>query len=205
MTVAYLPELGKNNPIVRDFDCTAIRYRTMDGEEKNYRDNIPLDGKVFAPTLPIQYGEDESFFVIDVYRPTLVKEVLLDGSIIQYLKKDETLDLPYIYKDRTQVNDFSCRGYQAYQCNNIGNIYTEDFINISGNPSIGEAAMNAWRMDRRFMGNLLDAVAQTVLWYVSVIHKPTVPGMEKMLCSGIMMSIQTLSPLIQIMKQTQKM
>lgn len=34
MTVAYLPELGKNNPIVRDFDCTAIRYRTMDGEEK---------------------------------------------------------------------------------------------------------------------------------------------------------------------------
>ena len=40
---------------------------------------------------------------------------------------------------------------------------TEDFINISGNPSIGEAAMNAWRMDRRFMGNLLDAVAPDCL------------------------------------------
>ena len=163
ITVAYLPELEKNNPIVRDFDYTSVRYRTMNGEEATYQDNIPLDSKVLAPTIPIQYGEEESFFIGDIYRPTLSKEVLLDGNIIQYLQEDETLDLPYIYKDRTQVNDFSCRGYQAYQCNNIGNIYTEDFINISGNPSIGEAAMNAWRMDRRFMGNLLDAVAPDCL------------------------------------------
>lgn len=163
ITVAYLPELEKNNPIVRDFDCTSVRYRTMNGEEATYQDNVPLDSKVLAPTIPIQYGEEESFFIVDIYRPTLLKEVLLDGNIIQYLKEDETLDLPYIYKDRTQVNDFSRKGYQAYQCNNIGNIYTEDFINISGNPSIGEAAMNAWRMDRRFMGNLLDAVAPNCL------------------------------------------
>ena len=163
ITVAYLPELEKNNPIVRDFDYTSVRYRTMNGEEATYQDNIPLDSKVLAPTIPIQYGEEESFFIVDIYRPTLLKEVLLDGNIIQYLKEDETLDLPYIYKDRTQVNDFSRKGYQAYQCNNIGNIYTEDFINISGNPSIGEAAMNAWRMDRRFMGNLLDAVAPDCL------------------------------------------
>ena len=163
MTVAYLPRFGKDNPIVRDFDCTSVRYRTMNGEEATYQDNIPLDGEALAPTIPIQYGEGENFFVVDVYRPTLVKEVLLDGSIIQYLKEDETLNLPYIYKDRTQVNDFSRKGYQAYPCNNLGNIYTEDFINISGNPSIGEAAMNAWRMDRRFMGNLLDAVAPDCL------------------------------------------
>lgn len=163
MTVAYLPKLEKDHPIVRDFDCTAVRYRTMNGEEAVCLDNIPLDGKALTPTLPIRYGEGESFFVIDIYRPTLVKEVLLDGSIIQYLKEDETLDLPYIYKDRTQINDFSRKGYQAYQCSNLGNIYTADFINISGNPSIGEAAMNAWRMDRHFMGKLLDEMAPDCL------------------------------------------
>ena len=66
ITVAYLPELEKNNPIVRDFDYTSVRYRTMNGEEATYQDNIPLDSKVLAPTIPIQYGEEESFFIVDI-------------------------------------------------------------------------------------------------------------------------------------------
>lgn len=163
MAVAYLPKLGKECPIERDFNCVAVRYRTLQEEEAICQDKIPLDGEVLTPTLSIQYGEGKSFFVVDVYRPTLVKEILLDGNIIQYLEGDETFDLPYIYKDRAQINDFSRKGYQAYSCNGLGKIYTEDFINIAGNPSIGEAAMNAWRMNRKFKGTLLDAMAPDCL------------------------------------------
>lgn len=159
ITVVYLPRLENDYPIKRDFESTAVCYRNMEEKVDFLQDNIPEDSKPLSPTIPIKFGEDNNFFVVDVYRPTLIKEVLLDGKIIKYLKEEEKLNLPYIYKNRTQVNDFSHNGYKAYSCNNLGNIYTNDFINIDSNPSIGEAAMNAWRMDRHFMGNLLDAIA----------------------------------------------
>lgn len=126
--------------------------------------------------------------MIDVYRPTLVKEVMLDGNIIRYLNEDEKLYLPYIFKDRVQLNDFSRKGYQAYECRNLGNIYTQDFINIAGNPSIGEAALNAWRMDNKYLGKMLDAMSpNSLLVCFSATHKPIAFGKAKRLCSGITM------------------
>ena len=65
-------------------------------------------------------------------------EHMLDGKIIEYLNDEQKLNLPYIFKDRVQLNDVSEKGYQAYECRNLSSIYSQDFINISGNPS-------AWR------------------------------------------------------------
>ena len=158
-TVVYLPRLEKASPIKRDFERTLIRYKQVDGTEAELQDEIPMDGNPLSPTLPVRYGEDESYYEVDVYRPTLLKEVMLDGKIIEYLNDEEKLNLPYIFKDRVQLNDFSEKGYQAYECRNLRSIYSQDFINISGNPSVGEAALNAWRNDNHYVGKLLDAMA----------------------------------------------
>lgn len=162
-TAVYLPRLDNERPISRDFDTTSIRYRTFDGEAVLCRDHIPMDGKTLAPTLPIQYGDGDSHYEVDVYRPTLLKEVMLDGHIVRYLDGDEPFRLPYIFKDRVQVNDFSRQGYQVYECKNLGNIYTQDFINIARNPTVGEAALNAWRQDKQYVGKRLDAMAPDCL------------------------------------------
>ena len=158
-TVVYLPRLEIESPIKRDFERTLIRYKQVDGTEAELQDEIPMDGNPLSPTLPVRYGEGESFYEVDVYRPTLLKEVMLDGKIIEYLNDEEKLNLPYIFKDRVQLNDFSEKGYQAYECRNLSSIYSQDFINISGNPSVGEAALNAWRNDNHYVGKLLDAMA----------------------------------------------
>lgn len=162
-TVVYLPRLEKATPIKRDFERTLIRYKQVDGTEAELQDRIPMDGTSLSPTLPVRFGESESFYEVDVYRPTLMKEVMLDGKIIEYLNDEEKLHLPYIFKDRVRLNDFSEKGYQAYECRNLYSIYSQDFINISGNPSIGEAALNAWRSDNHYVGKLLDAMAPECL------------------------------------------
>ena len=158
-TVVYLPRLEIESPIKRDFESTLIKYKNVDGTETELQDEIPMDGNPLSPTLPVRYGEDESYYEVDVYRPTLLKEVMLDGKIIEYLNDEEKLNLPYIFKDRVQLNDFSEKGYQAYECRNLRSIYSQDFINISGNPSVGEAALNAWRNDNHYVGKLLDTMA----------------------------------------------
>ena len=162
-TVMYLPRLDEANPIRRDFETTCIRYRKPDRSEACIKDTIPEDKKVLSPTVPIRYGEGENFCEVDVYRPTLIKEVILDGEIIDYKHGDEKVNLPYIFKDRVLVNDFSKHGYQSYDCKNLCSIYSQTYIDIEHNPSIGMAALNAWRLDRRFAGKLLDAMAPDCL------------------------------------------
>ena len=157
--VIYLPRLDEDNPIRRDYETTCIRYRKTDNNEDKIQDSIPEDKNVLFPTVPVRYGEGEDYCEVDVYRPTLVKEVMLDGEIIEYKHGDEKLQLPYIFKDRVQINDFSKHGYQAYECKNLCSIYTQTYIDIEHNPSIGMAALNAWRLDRKFAGKLLDAMA----------------------------------------------
>lgn len=155
-TVMYLPSLDETNPIRRDFETTSICYRKIDKSEAYLQDCIPEDKKVLSPTIPIHYGEGEDFCEVEVYRPTLIKEVLLDGEIIEYKHGDEKIDLPYIFKDRVQVNDFSVHGYQAYECRNLCSIYDSRFINVEGNSNYGVAAFAAWSRNARYNGNLLD-------------------------------------------------
>lgn len=162
-TVMYLPRLDEDNPIRRDYEATCIRYRKTDKTEANIQDFIPEDKIVLSPIVPIRYGEGDDYCEVDVYRPTLVKEVMLDGEIIEYKHGDEKLQLPYIFKDRVQINDFSQHGYQAYECKNLCSIYSQTYIDIEHNPSIGMAALNAWRLDRKFAGKLLDAMAPECL------------------------------------------
>ena len=159
LTVAYLPGLNIEQPIRRDYEHTLVCYRGLDKQELEKQDEIPMDGQMLNPTITIQYGEDSDHYIIEVYRPTLIKEVLLDGEIIQYLRGDEMLHLPYIFKKRVILNDFSEQGYQSYDCKNLGSIYRKDLIDIEHNPSVGMAALAAWDADCNYAGKLLDAMA----------------------------------------------
>lgn len=159
LTVAYLPGLNIGQPIQRDYENTLVRYRNFDKQETTIQDEIVMDGQTLNPTVTIQYGEDSDRYSIEVYRPTLIKEVLLDGEIIQYLQGDENLRLPYIFKKRVRLNDFSKQGYQSYDCVGLGSIYRRELINIDHNPSVGMAALAAWDADINYAGKLLDPMA----------------------------------------------
>ena len=159
LTVAYLPGLNIGQPIQRDYENTLVRYRNFDKQETTIQDEIVMDGQTLNPTVTIQYGEDSDRYSIEVYRPTLIKEVLLDGEIIQYLQGDEKLRLPYIFKKRVRLNDFSEQGYQSYDCIDLGSIYRRELINIDHNPSVGMAALAAWDADINYAGMLLDPMA----------------------------------------------
>ncbi len=159
IAVAYLPRLASETPIMRDYESCCVRYKNIFDEDVIYRDAIPMDGESLAPTLPIRYGGGDLYCEVDVYRPTLIKEVLLDGKIIDYLQDDEKLELPYIFKQRVQLNDFNRRGYQAYECKHLDNIYTDAYINVAQNPSAGMAALAAWDADTKYLGKLLDEMA----------------------------------------------
>lgn len=159
LTVAYLPGLNIGQPIQRDYENTLVRYRNLDKQETTIQDEIAMDGQTLNPTVTIQYGEDSDRYSIEVYRPTLIKEVLLDSEIIQYLRGDEKLRLPYIFKKRVRLNDFSEQGYQSYDCIDLGSIYRRELINIDHNPSVGMAALAAWDADINYAGKLLDPMA----------------------------------------------
>ncbi len=159
----YLPRFNKEQPTIRDFATTCIRYRDLNGNDAMLQDHIPMDGECLVPTLCIRYGTEEDYYEVEVYRPTLIKEVVIDGKLEEYRQDGETVDLPYILKDRVRVNDFSRNGYQPYDCKDIGNIYTEDYLNIVGNPNTGYAALAAWRRDTHYQARLLDALAPECL------------------------------------------
>jgi hypothetical protein len=161
--VIFLPPYNIEHPILRDYDKTRILYRSFDGKDAVFDDFIPKDNNQLNSTKPIRYGEEHDFYEVDVYRPTLIKEVLLDGQIIGYLDATEKLRLPYIFKHRVQINDFSEQGYQAYVCSNLGNIYTQNFIDIAHNPNAGMAAWVAWSRAKEYDACSLDSNAPACL------------------------------------------
>ncbi len=165
LNVAHLPYFRDDEPIKRDFAGCCLRYQTMDGSEQLLQDQIPMEGEPLTPTIAIKYGSDTDWYEVDVYRPTLIKEILIDGRIIEYNEGDDAeVHLPYILKDRARVNDFSRHGYQSYDCSMLGNIYTDEFLNISGNKNAGRAALAAWTGDTHFHAEMLDPSAPDCLW-----------------------------------------
>lgn len=114
-TVVYL-----KGPVVRDFDHASIHYYNIDGTEATCQDNIALDGQQpLYPTTTITIANVE----IEVYRPTLVKELYLDGRLHRYILDGEEFLLPYILKDRVRIVDFSRKGYKTYDCAQLGSLF----------------------------------------------------------------------------------
>ncbi len=110
MTVYYL-----NGPILRNFTDTSIIYKDFESETQVYQDHIERNGQPIAPTVKLRIADCE----VEVYRPTLVKEIHLDGEVVRYVEDHEEFALPWIYKDRIRIADFCRQGYRLYDCSNM--------------------------------------------------------------------------------------
>ena len=107
MTVYYL-----KGDIRRDTDNTSIIYTDPNGKEQIFQDHIERNYQPIVPTVKLHIGSCE----VDVYRPTSIKELYLDGRVVRYIEDHEEFVLPWIYKDRIRIADFSRQGYRLYDC-----------------------------------------------------------------------------------------
>lgn len=164
LTVAYLGE------ICRDFAAGAIHYRQPDGTEATCQDHIVCDGRhPLQPTVALSIGN----FEIEVYRPTLVKELYLDGRLHRYVADGEEFVLPYILKDRVRIADFSRQGYRLYDCSHIGSVFSTFAAG-------GDNVELTWLKEYKSMpATALDANAP--LWLRVALAKPSAALQHKLM------------------------
>lgn len=180
--MCYLPKISDKSPIERDFAKGEIHYMSYDErnqtetkvrECKTKRNHKPLE-----PTVTLRFGKWNDNIKVEVWQPTLTKEILLDGELVKYVEDGERFKLPYIFKDRVTVNDFSRKGYRQYNCKDMRSIYCQDFINIAGNPNSGVAALAAWTSGNSYLAKLLDSVAPEFISVTFGNDKTDRPGSE---------------------------
>ena len=109
-TAVYL-----KGPILRNCSDNTIKYYDLEGKEQIYQDQIEMDKQPLHPSITLKIGD----FEVEVYRPTLLKEIYLDGNVARYVGNGETFILPWIYKNRVAIADYSENGYKWYECKNI--------------------------------------------------------------------------------------
>jgi hypothetical protein len=155
--VFHLPPASPDAPIVRDFEYERIIYSEYLNEgisKVEFHDKILLDKR--QPLFPVAElcikASEDSFAQIEVYRPTLVKELIVDGNVYKYIKDGETLNLPYILKQRSSISDFNRNGYRQYNCKFLSSIY-----NLLG--SRNDEHVAAWREGAQFPATRLDQYA----------------------------------------------
>ena len=154
-------------PIVRDFEESSIRYFAENGEQKIQKDNVDLNGKPLFPTVTISIGNSK----IDVYRPTLIKEIILDGIVHSYIKPGETFVLPDIFRSRVQISDFSEYGYKRFDCKFMPSLFS---ICASGSKSKALEYISSYE---KWAAQKLDECAPNWL-YVAFTKQPTTPTEE---------------------------
>lgn len=178
--VCYLPSFDNEIPVKRDFANQCVRYRSFgeDGisEEKTYQDHIEQDYTPLEPVVSLKCGHESVFVELDVWRPTLQKEIMKEGKILKYLSDGEYFTLPYIHKDKVVINDFSREGYRSYACSSLGNIYTSEFMDIDKNPTVGMAALAFWYKGGFKEAKYLDALAPEYLVIVMGNSRSDVPS-----------------------------
>lgn len=130
LSMLYLPALEKDTPVERDLTNHTIKYRGFDGKERMLTDEIVLDEQPLAPAVEINYGTKgecgDERTVLNVYRPTTIKEVYLDGKIVSYLEDgDSPITIPYVLKRRVRLTDFSEKGYKVYDLSDFGSLFAK--------------------------------------------------------------------------------
>ncbi|EFS33531.1 hypothetical protein [Bacteroides sp. D2] len=135
-------------PIVRDLQHQTICYLNEEGQLSTYQDTISLDKQPLAPTVELEIGD----VTLNVYRPTDVKEVYIDGQVLTYANKEDGLTIPYILKHRLAIADFGMHGYYHYDCSYLSSIY----------PLMGDnnnSALGCWRDGKLWSAQELDEKA----------------------------------------------
>lgn len=124
----YLPSIHFEKPIIRDFDKSEILYANYDDVQEVtpsvYQDRIVQNGVPLEPVLTIEVGPDSAHTELNIWRPTLLREVCLERKVISY-HYDKMVALPYILKYEAVFREFSRKGFREYLCNKLGSIYPD--------------------------------------------------------------------------------
>lgn len=157
LDVFYLPSYSDDLPIVRDFSSARILYtenRNGVTTQMEFQDEIVLNKKEqLRSTVQLTINaSDNAYAEIEVYRPTLVKELVVDGNVLRYIQDGEVLNLPYILKYRSSINDFSLNGYSQYRCSFLSSIYNQMSTR-------NDEHLDAWSKGKYYPATQLDKFA----------------------------------------------
>lgn len=107
-------------PYHRDCQKSIVSYFNEYGVPCTYQDTISLNKHSLCPSIALKVGHA----IIDVFRPTLIKEIYLDDKVITYVQPDKNFTLVEILKNRVKIADFSEQGYRCYYCKHIPSLFT---------------------------------------------------------------------------------
>ncbi len=160
----YMSAVNADAPIVRDYEKSQIVYvRIEDGKtiETTVQDEIGEGEEPLEPTRRINVGTKDGYAEVEVYRPTLRREMCIDGRVVETID-DEDIVVPYRFKDEITVNCFTREGYQSYDCKHLSSIY--DLLDDASNAHLG-----AWVEGRKYEAKELDRYAPGCLkvWFGS--------------------------------------
>lgn len=147
----YMP-----GPVRRDVERHTITYTEMDGSQKSITVADSDGDAPMPPVIPIAIGTEQDKVVVDVWRPTKAKEVVLDGRVIRRTSEPEVA-VAYCRRYRLTVCEFSTTGYQRYDCRRLPSVFSQINQKIPG------TALDAWQQGRVWVARELDPAAPECL------------------------------------------
>lgn len=143
--------------IIRDCENHKIHYVDfLNGDEFSIDESEDIAAVIrhkeqLQPTTKIRIGNELTYVEVEVYRPTKLKEICLDGRMT-HSEEADTVCVPYILKNDIVVNLYGDFGYISYECSRLGSIY----------PLLGDmsnAHLSAWEHAQEFEASRMDAHA----------------------------------------------
>ena len=158
--VFYMPAVETEHPIVRDFKAGKILYSDYCNgvvEQQEIQDTFDYSDTPTDPTITIQVGNSGDYAEIQVFRPTLVKEICRDGVVVKRIHNGGVL-IPYILKDILSVNCFTEYGFQTYCCGALSSIFSH-----LSNTDSANFQLAAWEGGIQIPATTLDYYAPSCL------------------------------------------
>ena len=154
----YAPSYSESATVVRDFENSAIKYANWNGSEVSQMvvvDKIAIGDKPLAPTRAITIGSESDYIVLNIIRPTLIREVCRNEKVVKIFDNQDVV-IPYRFKDELAVNCFTQEGYQSYKCSGISSIYT--LLGV-----MEDAHLDAWMNEMQYNAQQMDQYAPACL------------------------------------------
>lgn len=96
---------------------------SFDGLLKEQKDFPERTNNPLYPVIYVQVDRTEEYVELQVYRPVLWKEIVVDGHVAKHVENGETVNFPYVLSPRTVIHDFNRKGYAEYDFREMDNIY----------------------------------------------------------------------------------
>lgn len=143
-------------PVRRDVEQHTITYAEMDGNQRSITVADSNGDAPMPPVIPIAIGTEEDRVVLDVWRPTKVKEVVVDGRVIRRTSEPEVA-VAYCRRERLTVCAFSTTGYLRYDCRRLPSVFSQINQGMLG------TALAAWQEGHVWAARDLDSEAPECL------------------------------------------